>query len=73
MTLRKRLSRLEAQRGIGADPLTIQRIIFAAAWREGEGVRAEPEAAMLRGPDGWCTILREAGESEIAFLDRINR
>ena len=72
MTLRKRLDRLEARRGLGAEDVSITRIIIQAAWREAEGPRAEPKAAMVRGPDGWETITRADEEPEAAFLARVD-
>ena len=71
MTLARRLAKLEAALGGGCEPVSVTRIIFMAAKREDGGTMAAAEAAMIRRPDGWETIPREAGETEAAFLARL--
>ena len=72
MTFARRLAKIEAALGGACEPVSVTRIVFTEAKREDGGTTAMVEAAMIRRPDGWETIQREAGETEAAFLDRIN-
>lgn len=72
MTLRKRIDRLETRHGATAEAVAVARIIIAAARREGGEIVSEAVSAMVQASDGWETIEREEGETEAAFLERID-
>jgi len=71
MTLRKRIDRLEARHGTGGEIPRVTRIIFAAVRREGCEIVSDGVSAMMQVADGWVAIERGDGETEAAFLERI--
>jgi|GEM_PF-2962548 hypothetical protein len=72
MTLCRRIDRLEARHGSGGEMPRVMRIIFAAARPEGGEIVSDAVSAMVQVLDGWETIERDDGESEAAFLERID-
>jgi hypothetical protein len=73
MNLRARLNRLAAHRGSQDTPPDVTRIIFNAARRENGEIVAEAVSAMVWTPDGWKNIIREDGETEADYIERIDR
>ena len=72
MTLRKRLNRLEAKRvALGKTP-SVTRIIVRAAKRIGGEIVPETVSAWAKAPDGWETVARKEGETENAFIERVD-
>ena len=73
MNLRARLNRLSSHRGIQGKRPKVTRIIFNAARRENGEIVAEAVSAMVWAPGGWDSIIRENGETEADFIERIER
>ena len=72
MALRKRLDRLEAKRvALGKTP-SVTRIIFRAAKVRGGEIVPEAVSAWAKAPDGWETVARKEGETESAFIERVD-